>query len=132
MEDIDYKPRWSEEEIPELLNYAEEVLEIEIPLAKEIRTTVNYLQACRLCNRGEHDKMFLIAEINTEIRYKIRFLPSRYSSRTEEIAIPEDVLICAYNGVRRILDNKCDYLAKRCDYRKKHDNDENHDNRQET
>ena len=118
-DDIDYKPRWSEDEIPELLTHAEFVLGIEIPLAKEIRTTINYLQACRLCNRGERDKMFLVAEIKTKIKYKIRFLPSRYSRRTEEIAIPEDVLMCAYNGVHRILDNKCDYLAKRCDYRKK-------------
>lgn len=117
-DDIDYKPRWSEEEIPDLLGHAMFVLGIEIPLAREIQTTVDYLQACRLCNRGDCDKMFLVAEIKTEIKYKIRFLPSRYSERTEEIAIPEDVLMCAYNGVRRILDNKCDYLAKLCDYRK--------------
>ena len=116
---IDYKARWSEEEIPELLSYAQSVLETEIPLAKEIRTTVNYLQACRLCRRGPKDAMFLVAEIRTEVKYKIRFLPSRYDSRTEEIAIPEDVLMCAYNGVQRILDNKCDYLANICGYSKK-------------
>jgi hypothetical protein len=124
-DDIDYKPRWNEKEIPDLLSHAEFVLGIEIPLAKEIRTTINYLQACRLCQRGERDKMFLVSEIKTEIKYKIRFLPSRYSERTEEIAIPEDVLMCAHNGVHRILDNKCDYLAKRCDYRKKECNPSN-------
>ena len=40
----------------------------------------------------------------------------RKDSRTEEIAIPEDVLMCAYNPVRHMLDNKCDYLAKICGY----------------
>jgi hypothetical protein len=63
--------------------------------------------------------MFLVAEVKTEVRYKIRFMPSRFSNDTEELPIPEDVLMCAYNGVRRILDNKCDYLAERSGYKKK-------------
>ena len=117
-DDIDYKPRWSEEEISELIRYANNVLEVEIPLAKDIRKTVEYLQACRLIGRSESDRMFLVAEIKTEVRYKIRFLPSRFSSDTKELPIPEDVLMCAYNGVRRILDNKCDYLAERSGYKK--------------
>jgi hypothetical protein len=116
-DDIDYKARWSEEEISELIRYSNDVLEVEIPLAKDIRTTVEYLQACRLIGRSERDRMFLVAEVKTEVRYKIRFLPSRYSSDTEELPIPEDVLMCAYNGVRRILDNKCDYLAERSGYK---------------
>lgn len=118
-DDIDYKARWSEEEIFELIRYANDTLEVEIPLAKDIRKTVEYLQACRLTRRGERDRMFLVAEVKTEVRYKIRFLPSRYSSDTKKLPIPEDVLMCAYNGVRRILDNKCDYLAERCGYKKK-------------
>lgn len=116
MGDIDYKPVWSEEEIPELLSFAKQVLEIEIPLSGEIRSTLEYLQACRLINRGKRDTMFLIAEVKTKITYKVRFLPNRYTSNTQEIPIPEDVLLCAYNGVRRILDNKCNYLAKICSY----------------
>lgn len=117
-DDIDYKARWSEEEIFELITYANYILEVEIPLAKDILKTVKYLQACRLIGRGERDRMFLVAEVKTEVRYKIRFIPSRFSSKTEELPIPEDVLTCAYNGVRRILDNKCDYLAKRSGYKK--------------
>ena len=117
-DDIDYKARWSEEEISELIRYANDVLEVEIPLATDIRKTVEYLQACRLIGRNDMDRMFLVAEVKTEVRYKIRFLPSRYSSNTEELPIPEDVLMCAYNGVRRILDNKCDYLAKCSGYEK--------------
>lgn len=117
-DDIDYKARWSEEEISELIRYANDVLEVEIPLATDIRKTVEYLQACRLIGRSERDRMFLVADVKTEVRYKIRFMPSRYSSDTEELPIPEDVLMCAYNGVRRILDNKCDYLAERCGYKK--------------
>lgn len=117
-DDIDYKARWSEEEISELIRYANDVLEVEIPLAKDIRKTVEYLQACRLIGRNERDRMFLVAEVKTEVRYKIRFLPSRFSSNKEELPIPEDVLMCAYNGVRRILDNKCDYLAKRSGYKR--------------
>ena len=119
MSDVDYKPKWEEEEIPDLLRYANSVLEVEIPLAKVIRNTINYLQACRLIDRGERDKMILVAEVKTEIRYKIRFLPNRYTSDTQEIPIPEDVLLVAYKGVRRILDNQCNYLAKICDYPKK-------------
>lgn len=115
---IDHKTRWSEEEISELIRYSNNVLEVEIPLAKDIRKTVEYLQAFRLIGRSERDRMFLVAEVKTEVRYKIRFLPSRYSSDTEELPIPEDVLMCAYNGVRRILDNKCDYLAERSGYKK--------------
>ena len=115
-EDADYKPRWCEAEINELYIYSLSALETEIPLAREIRITVDFLQACRFCQRGERDRMFLVSEIKTETRYKIRFLPSRYDSRTEEIAIPEGVLMCAYNPVRHILDNKCDYLAKICGY----------------
>lgn len=117
-DDIDYKARWSEEEISELIRYANNVLEVEIPLATDIRKTVEYLQACRLIGRRERDRMFLVAEVKTEVRYKIRFMPSRYSSNTEELPIPEDVLMCAYNGVSRILDNKCDYLAERSGYKK--------------
>ena len=118
-DDMDYKVRWSEEEISELIRYANNVLEVEIPLATDIRKTVEYLQACRLIGRNDRDRMFLVAEVKTEVRYKIRFLPSRYSSNTEELPIPEDVLMCAYNGVRRILDNKCDYLAERSGFKKK-------------
>lgn len=118
-DDIDYKVRWSEEEISELIRYANDVLEVEIPLAKDIRKTIEYLRSCRLIGRSERDRMFLVAEVKTEIRYKIRFMPSRFSNDTEELPIPEDVLMCAYNGVRRILDNKCDYLAKRSGYKKK-------------
>ncbi len=123
-DDIDYKVRWSEEEISELIRYANDVLEVEIPLATDIRKTVEYLQACRLIGRSERDRMFLVAEVKTEVRYKIRFLPSRFSNNTEELPIPEDVLMCAYNGVRRILDNKCDYLAKRSGYKKKQNMEE--------
>jgi len=118
-DDIDYKARWSEEEISELIRYANDVLEVEIPLAKDIRKTVEYLQACRLIGRSERYRMFLVAEVKTEVRYKIRFMPSRFCNDTEELPIPEDVLMCAYNGVRRILDNKCDYLATRSGYKKK-------------
>lgn len=118
-DDVDYKARWSEEEISELIRYANDVLEVEIPLAKDIRKTVEYLHACRLIGRSERDRMFLVAEIKTEVRYKIRFMPSRFSNDTEELPIPEDVLMCAYNGVRRILDNKCDYLAERSGFKKK-------------
>lgn len=118
-DDVDYKARWSEEEIFELVRYSNDVLEVEIPLATDIRKTVEYLQACRLIGRSERDRMFLVAEVKTEVRYKIRFLPSKFSSDTEELPIPEDVLMCAYNGVRRILDNKCDYLAERSGYKKK-------------
>ena len=121
MSDVDYKPKWEEEEIPNLLSYANSVLEVEIPLARVIRNTINYLQACRLIGRGERDKMILVAEVKTEVKYKIRFLPNRLSERTEEISIPEDVLMCAYKGVCRILDKQCDYLAKICDYPKKKD-----------
>lgn len=117
-DDMDYKARWSEEEISELIRYSNDVLEVEIPLATEIRKTVEYLQACRLIGRRDRDRMFLVAEVKTEVRYKIRFMPSRYSSDAEELPIPEDVLMCAYNGVRRILDNKCDYLAERSGYKK--------------
>ena len=117
-DDIDYKARWSEKEISELIRYSNDVLEVEIPLATDIRKTVEYLQACRLIGRSERDRMFLVAEVKTEVRYKIRFLPSRFSSKTEELPIPEDVLVCAHNGVRRILDNKCDYLAERSGYKK--------------
>ena len=117
-DDIDYKARWSEEEISELVIYANNIFEVEIPLAKDIRKTVEYLQACRLIGRNDWDRMFLVAEVKTEIRYKIRFMPSRCSSDTKELPIPEDVLMCAYNGVRRILDGKCDYLAKRSGYEK--------------
>lgn len=38
--DIDYEARWSEEEISELVRYSNDVLEVEIPLAKDIRKTV--------------------------------------------------------------------------------------------
>ena len=117
-DDIDYKARWSEKEISELIRYSNDVLEVEIPLATDIRKTVEYLQACRLIGRSERDRMFLVAEVKTEVRYKIRFLPSRFSDDTEELPIPEDVLMCAYDGVRRILDNKCDYLAERSGYKK--------------
>ena len=118
-DDIDYKTRWCEEEISELIRYANNVFEVEIPLAKDIRKTIEYLTACRLIGRSERDRMFLVAEVKTEVRYKIRFMPSRFGSNTEELPIPEDVLMCAYNGVRRILDNKCDYLAERSGYKKK-------------
>lgn len=121
-DDIDYKARWSEEEIFELVRYANDILEIEIPLATDIRKTVKYLQACRLIGRTDRDRMFLVAEVKTEVRYKIRFMPSRFSNDTEELPIPEDVLMCAYNGVRRILDNKCDYLAERSGFEKKQNN----------
>ena len=117
-DDIDYKARWSEEEIFDLIRYANYVLEVEIPLAKDIRKTVEYLQACRLIGRSKRGRMFLVAEVKTEVRYKIRFMPRRHSNDTEELPIPEDVLMCAYNGVRRILDNKCDYLAERSGYKK--------------
>ena len=117
-DDIDYKARWSEEEIFKLIRYANDVLEVEIPLAKDIRKTVEYLQACRLIGRSDMDRMFLVAEVKTEVKYKIRFMPSRYSRDTKELPIPEDVLMCAYNGVSRILDNKCDYLAKRSGYKR--------------
>lgn len=110
--DTEYKARWSEEEIPELISHAYDVLEIEIPLATDIRKTVEFLQACRLIGRDDKDRMCLIADIRTEVKYKIRFMPSRFSKSTEFLPIPEDVLMCAYNGVRQILDNKCDYLAK--------------------
>ena len=118
MEDVGYKPRWSEDEIPELLSHAREVLETDIPLSCDISKTVDYLKACRFINRDERDRMILVADIRTEIRYRIRFMPYRCSQRTEELAIPEDVLACAYNSVHRILDNKCDFLAKVCGYRK--------------
>ena len=116
MSKADNKQSWSEEEIFKLIRYANEVFEVEIPLVKEIRKTVEYLQACRLIKRTDKDRMFLVAEVKTEVRYKIRFMPSRFSSNTEELPIPEDVLMCAYDGVRKILDNKCDYLAKRSGY----------------
>lgn len=116
MRKTDNKQSWSEEEIFKLIRYANEVFEVEIPLVKEIRKTVEYLQACRLIKRTDKDRMFLVAEVKTEVRYKIRFMPSRFSSNTEELPIPEDVLMCAYDGVRKILDNKCDYLAKRSGY----------------
>lgn len=123
-EDIDYKVRWSEEEISELVTYANNIFEVEIPLATDIRKTVEYLRACRLIGRNDWDRMFLVAEVKTEVRYKIRFMPYRSSSYTKELPIPEDVLMCAYNGVRRILDNKCDYLAERSGYKKKQDTEE--------
>lgn len=116
MRKTDNKQSWSEEEIFKLIRYANEVFEVEIPLVKEIRKTVEYLQACRLIKRTDKDRMFLVAEVKTEVRYKIRFMPSRFSRDTEELPIPEDVLMCAYDGVRKILDNKCDYLAKRSGY----------------
>lgn len=118
MSEVDYKPRWSEEEIFELIRFANSVFEVEIPLAAEIRKTIEYLQACRLIGRTDNNRMFLVAEVKTEVKYKIRFMPSRFSSNTEELPIPEDVLMCAYNGVRKILDNKCDYLAERCGYKR--------------
>lgn len=118
MNEVNNKPRWSEEEIFELVRFANSVFEVEIPLATEIRKTIEYLQACRLIRRSDRDRMFLVAEIKTEVRYKIRFLPSRFSNDTKELPIPEDVLMCAYNGVREILDNKCDYLAERSGYKK--------------
>lgn len=116
MRKTDNKQSWSEEEIFKLIRYSNEVFEVEIPLVKEIRKTVEYLQACRLVKRTDKDRMFLVAEVKTEVRYKIRFMPSRFSRDTEELPIPEDVLMCAYDGVRKILDNKCDYLAKRSGY----------------
>ena len=117
MSEVNNKTRWSEEEIFNLIQYANNVFEIEIPLVKEIRKTVEYLQACRLIGRTDKDRMFLVADIKTEVKYKIRFMPSRFSSNTEELPIPEDVLMCAYDGVRDILDRKCDYLAKRSGYK---------------
>ena len=62
-DDIDYKARWSEEEISELVRYANDIFEVEIPLAKDIRKTVEYLQACRLIGRSDRDRMFLVAEV---------------------------------------------------------------------
>lgn len=118
-DDIDYKARWSEEEISELIRYANDILEVEIPLATDIRKTVEFLQACRMIGRSDRDRMFLVAEVKTEVRYKIRFMPYRFIDNTEELPIPEDVLMCAYNSVRRILDNKCDYLAERSGYKKR-------------
>ncbi len=117
MSKADNKQRWSEEEIFKLIEFANHVFEVEIPLATEIRKTVEYLQACRLIGRNDKDRMFLVAEVKTEVKYKIRFMPSRFSEYTELLPIPEDVLMCAYDGVREILDNKCDYLAKRSGYK---------------
>lgn len=118
MSEVNIKPKWSEEEIFELIKYANKIFEVEIPLAKEIRKTLEYLQACRLIGRTDKDRMLLVADIKTEVKYKIRFMPSRFSRDTEELAIPEDVLMCAYDGVRKILDNKCDYLAERSGYKR--------------
>lgn len=118
MSKVDNKQRWSEEEIFELIRYANSVFEVEIPLATEIRKTVEYLQACRLIGRKDEDRMFLVAEVKTEVKYKIRFMPSRFSRNTEELPIPEDVIMCAYDCVRQILDKKCDYLAERCGYKR--------------
>ena len=119
MSEVNIKPKWSEEEIFELIIYADSVFEVEIPLAKEIRKTVDYLQACRLIGRTDKDRMFLVADVKTEVKYKIRFMPSRFSRNTEELPIPEDVLMCAYDGVRKVLEHKCDYLAERCGYKRK-------------
>lgn len=104
---------WTEDEIIALVQWSKEVYRITIPEAREVYELMSFLREMRRVIASK-----VKFEVSRVVKCRIKYTPFGFSnSRTETLDVPKLAADMMYNPIKCVLNHKCDYLAKLCNYK---------------
>lgn len=112
------KKPWYDEEVHDLVNYSDSKFGTRIPCADEVLKLNHFIWNMRVFF-GKKDKANLVAPM-VEKSWLFRVFHIGHS-RPWEIEVPEDAVWAVVGQAVQMLDDKCNYLAELCDYKRKED-----------
>ena len=111
------KKHWYDEEVHDLVNYSDSKFETRIPCADEV-LKLNYFIWQMMLMYSKKDKATLIIPKDQPVLFRVFHIGQ---SKPFEIEVPEDAVWQVVHQTKRMLDDKCDYLAELCGYKRKED-----------
>ena len=109
---------WYDEEVQDLVKYSEQRFEATIPCASEILHLNHFLFEMRVLFTKRDKAKLVVPMVEQSFLFRVFHIGQ---SRPWEIEVPEDAVWAFVPQVSKMLNDKCDYLAELCGYKRKED-----------
>lgn len=105
---------WPDERVDDLLKFAKQTYECEIPLAKEILHIKHFLFEFLMLFDGRCDTAKL--RVTKQVTKVVFRWWHRDRTEAEEVVLPEAAAWRVFHEMRDVLDERCNQLEKMCNY----------------